>query len=52
MNQELANVINNAIKYTLDGGQVAVKVSFNEAKLIILIQDNGNGVADEDLERN
>lgn len=51
MSQALANVLDNAMKYTPNYGQVAVIVSIDEATLTILVQDNGIGILDEDQER-
>jgi len=51
MSQALANVLDNAIKYTPSNGKVAVSVSIDKANLTILIQDNGIGILDEDQER-
>lgn len=45
-----ANLIENAIKYTLDGGQVQVEVYSDEGRAIFAVSDSGIGIASEDLE--
>ena len=45
------NLISNAIKYTPRGGQVLIELSIDGPNLLILIQDSGIGILDEDLER-
>jgi two-component system sensor histidine kinase/response regulator len=47
--EALVNVIGNAVKYTPMGGQINVKAREEEGKILIAIQDNGVGIADEDL---
>lgn len=50
MSQALANLLDNAIKYTPRGGQVLIELSIDGPNLLILIQDSGIGILDEDLE--
>jgi len=49
--QLLANLIDNAVKYTLDGTSIGVIVEKNLEEVIVLVADNGSGVAAEDYER-
>jgi signal transduction histidine kinase len=51
ISQALANLLDNAIKYTPNDGQVSIAVSLDEPNLTLLIQDNGIGILDEDQER-
>jgi signal transduction histidine kinase len=51
MSQVLANLLDNAIKYTPNGGQVLIEISIDAPNLLILIQDSGIGILDEDLEK-
>jgi signal transduction histidine kinase len=51
MEQILINLLVNAIRHSPDGKGVRVEVQSKEAKLIFTIQDEGPGVAVEDLER-
>jgi signal transduction histidine kinase len=47
----LSNLIDNALKYTAEGGQVRVTAEFGPAEVRILVADNGPGIAPEDLPR-
>ena len=49
LQQVFVNIIDNALKYTQSGGEVAVKV-FEEGNILnITITDNGCGISQEDL---
>jgi PAS domain S-box-containing protein len=47
--QVIANLINNAAKCTLPGGCIDLSVEKDERSLLILVRDNGIGIAAEDL---
>ena len=47
----MINLIDNAIKYTPEGGTVEVKARTETEKLIIEIEDTGIGIPEEDLAR-
>jgi PAS domain S-box-containing protein len=49
--QILFNLLDNAAKYTEDGGRVAVAVSGTAGSVAISIRDNGAGIAPEALPR-
>ena len=51
LEEVLANLIGNAISYTPQGGTVTVAAAMEEGYLKISVQDNGIGLAPEDLER-
>lgn len=49
--QILANLLNNAAKYTDPGGRLRVDARRNDRHLEITVSDNGAGIASEALER-
>ncbi len=49
--QVFVNIISNAIKYTPDGGKIAVEVKNSGDKVEISVSDTGLGIPKEDLER-
>ncbi len=50
LHQVLSNLIDNAMKYTQDGGEIRVSLTENGDSLIWQVQDNGVGIPPEDLE--
>jgi two-component system, OmpR family, phosphate regulon sensor histidine kinase PhoR len=52
LEQVFINLLDNAIKYTHEGGEVSISAFENEQREIqVLIQDNGMGIPKEDLSR-
>ena len=49
--QLLINLIDNAIKYTLEGGKVHVSVERNADKVLLRVRDTGIGIAKEHIPR-
>jgi two-component system OmpR family sensor kinase len=47
----LANILDNAVKFTPPGGQVRIAVTAGLAEAIIVVTDTGPGVASEDVPR-
>ncbi len=47
----LANLVDNAIKYTPDGGRVEIEAFKNGQEVVVLIKDNGIGITPDDLPR-
>jgi CheY-like chemotaxis protein/two-component sensor histidine kinase len=42
--QVLANLLNNACKYTPEGGRIDLSVGANEGEATLLVRDNGSGI--------
>ncbi|MCK1244075.1 cell wall metabolism sensor histidine kinase VicK [Streptococcus uberis] len=49
MTQVIENILNNAIKYSPDGGKIRVKMKTTDSQLIISISDQGLGIPKKDL---
>jgi signal transduction histidine kinase len=47
--QVLGNLLDNAVKYTPEGGRVNVEVYQKEKEVIITVRDTGIGISEEDL---
>jgi signal transduction histidine kinase/CheY-like chemotaxis protein len=48
--QALANVINNAARYTPPGGQIALTVARDDGRIVITVRDNGMGIPPDRLD--
>ena len=51
MTQVIENILNNAIKYSPDGGKIKLGMKTTDAQLIISISDEGLGIPKKDLPR-
>ena len=49
--QVMINLIDNAIKYTPENGEIEVKVMDKREKILVEVEDNGIGIPDEDKQR-
>jgi len=49
--QALQNLLNNAARYTPDGGDIALAVRLEDAACVTTVTDNGAGIASDALER-
>ena len=47
--QVLNNLLNNASKYTPDGGAITLSVAVKDARLLLTVQDNGIGISPDVL---
>jgi signal transduction histidine kinase len=50
LRQILANLVSNAVKFTPEGGRVAVAAGMDNGSLVLTVQDTGVGIAPEDQE--
>jgi len=51
LSQALANLVDNAIKYTPAGGKVTIAAERNGAGAVMSVADNGPGISEEDRPR-
>jgi CheY-like chemotaxis protein len=51
LEQILANLLGNAVKYTPSGGRIDVEVQLEQSHLVLRVRDNGIGIAPEMLQR-
>ena len=49
MTQVIDNILNNAIKYSLDGGKITVSMKTTDDQMILSIKDQGLGIPKQDL---
>lgn len=49
ISQVVVNLLSNALKYTLEGGEVKVSVKGTEDTTKIIVSDNGTGIPEEDI---
>lgn len=49
--QVLANLLDNAVKYTSEGGRVTVSAIREGGEIVLSVQDSGIGIAEEDQSR-
>lgn len=47
----LSNLIDNAVRYTQQGGQITVSVSEDDTHVTLAVEDNGPGIPEEQRER-
>ena len=51
LRQIILNLLNNAFKFTPEGGKVTLRASVREEDLLVEVEDTGSGIAQEDLTR-
>ena len=51
LNQVLSNLLNNAARYTPEGGSIAVKVGVEAGNAVVHVRDNGRGIEADMQER-
>ncbi|MHB8074068.1 DUF4118 domain-containing protein [Desulfosporosinus fructosivorans] len=47
--QVLVNLIDNALKYTLSGSTIKIKMQINDEWGVFEVSDNGNGISEEEI---
>lgn len=51
LERAIINLVDNAIKYTPNGGEIQVGVKQEQDELVIFVQDNGYGISPENLKK-
>lgn len=51
MKQVLINILDNAFKFTGEGGEIKLSVTSDNENMVMVIKDNGCGISQEDLPR-
>jgi len=51
LKEMLNNLLDNAIRYTQDGGQITVRIKPARDKVVLSVEDNGPGIPETDRER-
>jgi two-component system, OmpR family, phosphate regulon sensor histidine kinase PhoR len=51
LEQVFVNLIDNAIKYTKEGGQIKIRLAADGDCLTVVVEDNGIGIPKDDVER-
>jgi two-component system phosphate regulon sensor histidine kinase PhoR len=49
--QILDNLVDNAVKYTPDGGRISIRWCADDRQVCLEVEDNGMGISDRDLPR-
>lgn len=49
LGQALANLLDNALKYTLEGGEIHIEAGIEDEEMVIGITDTGIGIPEENL---
>lgn len=50
MAQVLTNLLGNAVKFTPEGGSIAVRAELREGEIVLAVRDTGTGIPREDLD--
>jgi len=49
LGQAVSNLVSNSVKYTPEGGHIAVSVSVEDGQVVVRVKDNGIGIPPDDL---
>ena len=47
----VSNILGNAIKYTMDGGKIIIKLESNISNIFLEISDNGIGIPEDEISK-
>lgn len=51
MRQVVANLLDNAVKYTPEGGEVTIEVGRETGRVVLIVADTGEGIPPDELSR-
>jgi signal transduction histidine kinase len=51
LTRAMSNLVDNAIKYTPDGGNVVINIQREDGNVVVAVVDDGNGISEEDQKR-
>lgn len=51
ISQVLGNLLENAVRHSPSGGEVVIRASMSEGRVVVTVADGGDGIAPEDLTR-
>ncbi len=51
LRQALSNLVDNALKYSADGGRIVVRLQADDGRAVVEVEDEGPGIAAEHLDR-
>jgi two-component system phosphate regulon sensor histidine kinase PhoR len=51
LERALSNLVDNALKYTPDGGRIRIRAAFDGGQIALAVDDNGVGIPEADLPR-
>jgi signal transduction histidine kinase len=51
MRQVLANLLDNAVKYTPEGGRVRIRARAHDGRAVLTVEDTGPGIPPDELPR-
>jgi len=51
LKQLVSNLLNNAVKFTPDGGEIIITLGSNQEHAVLTVKDTGIGIRKEDMDR-
>jgi signal transduction histidine kinase len=49
LSRALGQILQNAMQYTLDGGQIQARLAVEDDMIVVTVRDDGIGISEEDL---